>query len=54
MENVFFAILAFNSERAIEKRRPGHKEKHYTLLLAISDQEKNGVIRSKLVKGGVN
>jgi len=44
---------ALKSERAIEKR-PGHKGKHYTLLFAISNQKKNGVICSKLVKGGVN
>jgi hypothetical protein len=34
---------ALKSERAIS-RRPSHKGKHYTLLLTISNQEKNGVI----------
>lgn len=44
---------ALKSERAVE-RKPGHKGKHYTLLLAISNQEKNGVIHWKLEKGGIN
>ena len=44
---------ALKNERAVEKR-PGHKGKHYTLLFAISNQEKNGVICYKLVKGGVD
>lgn len=44
---------ALKSERAVSKR-PSHKGIHYTLLLAISNQEKNGVIHWELVKGGAN
>jgi hypothetical protein len=43
----------WKGERAVEKR-PSHKGKHYTLLFAISNQEKNGVIKCKLVEGGAN
>ncbi|MCE8163959.1 MAG: IS630 family transposase [Candidatus Moeniiplasma glomeromycotorum] len=44
---------ALKSERAVSKR-PSHKGIHYTLLLAISNQEKNGVIHWELVEGGAN
>ena len=44
---------ALKSERAVSKR-PSHKGKHYTLLFAISNQEKNGVIHWKLIPKGAN
>lgn len=44
---------SLKGERAVSKK-PGHKGKHYTLLFAISNLKKNGVIHWKLVKGGVN
>jgi hypothetical protein len=44
---------SLKGERAISKR-PGHKGKHYTLLFAISNLRKNGVIHWKLVEGKVD
>ena len=44
---------SLKGERAVSKR-PGHKGKHYTLLFAISNQKKNGVVHWKLVEGGVD
>ena len=44
---------SLKGERVIE-RKPGHKGKHYTLLFAISNQERNGVIKWKLTGEKVN
>jgi transposase len=44
---------SLKGERAVEKK-PGHKGKHYTLLFAISNSKKNGVVHCKLIKGGAN
>jgi transposase len=35
-------------------RKPGHKGKHYSLLFAISNSKKNGVVHRKLVEGGAD
>jgi len=43
----------WKGERAVEKK-PGHKGKHYTLLFAINNQKKNGVVHWKLVEKSVN
>jgi len=44
---------SLKGERVIE-RKPGHKGKHYTLLFAISNQGRNGVIKWKLTGEKVN
>jgi len=44
---------SLKGERAVSKR-PGHKGKHYTLLFAISNLKKNGVVHWKLVEGSVD
>ena len=35
-------------------RKPSHKGKHYTVLFAIRNQSKNGVIHCKVIEGGAN
>jgi Winged helix-turn helix len=44
---------SFEGSRAIA-RKPSHKGEHYTVLFAISNQSKNGVIHCKLIEGGAN
>jgi len=44
---------SLKGDRAIA-RKPGHKGEHYTLLFAIRNLKKNGVVYWKLVKGSVN
>ena len=44
---------SLKGDRAIA-RKPGHKGEHYTLLFAISNLKKNGVVHWKLVKGSVD
>jgi methionine synthase II (cobalamin-independent) len=44
---------SFEGSRATT-RKPSHKGKHYTVLFAISNQSKNGVVHCKLIEGGAN
>lgn len=44
---------SLKGSRAVSKK-PSHKGKHYTLLFAISNLKKDGVVHWKLVEGGAN